>query len=402
MLIERPLAKRHIARSFGVHGAVALLGPRQCGKSTLARMIAEEEPASVFFDLERAVDQRRLATPEQTLAACEGLVVIDEVQRAPALFETLRVLLDRPAAKARFLLLGSSSPALVKTVSETLAGRCGRVDLSGFHQGETSAADPAADWRRLWLRGGFPRSYLAGDDAASALWREDFVGTFLERDVPQLGISIPAAALRRFWTMIAHYHGQVWNAAEFAAAIGANRATARRYLDILSGTYMVRVLQPWHENLKKRQVKSPKVYVRDAGLLHALLELGSERALAGHPKVGASFEGFAIEQIMALCNVRNAYFWGTHGGAELDLMIIVDGRRHGFEFKLSDAPGTTRSMRTALEDLSLAHLWVVYPGSEEYPLDEHITVLPVGGLAALPGRLALRQAAGTTPAMSSE
>ena len=388
MVIERPLARQRVARSFGVHGAVALLGPRQCGKSTLARMIAEDEQEAVFFDLERAVDRRRLATPERTLAALEGLVVIDEVQRAPTLLETLRVLLDRPAADARFLLLGSSSPALVRTVSETLAGRCGRVDLSGFHQGETSAADPAADWHRLWQRGGFPRSYLAADDAASALWREDFVSTFLERDVPLLGISIPAAALRRFWTMVAHYHGQVWNAAEFAAAIGSNRATARRYLDILSGTYMVRVLQPWHENLKKRQVKSPKVYVRDAGVLHALLELGSEQTLAGHPKVGASFEGFAIEQIMALGGFRNAYFWGTHAGAELDLMVVVDGRRHGFEFKLSDAPGRTRSMHAALEDLSLAHLWVVYPGTEEYTLDDRITVLPIDRLVGLAGRLA--------------
>ena len=387
MVVERPNARHRIQQSFRVHPAVALLGARQCGKSTLARLVAADEPVAAFFDLERAVDQRRLAAPEDALAPLAGLVVIDEIQRQPALLETLRVLLDRPSANARFLLLGSSSPALTKTASETLAGRVGRVDLSGFDLHETSEANPAASWRRLWQRGGFPRSYLAVDDAASALWREDFVGTFLERDVPQLGITIPSEALRRFWTMIAHYHGRVWNAAEFAQAIGSNRATARRYLDILSGAYMVRVLPPWYEDMKKRQVKSPKVYVRDTGLLHTLLELDSAHALAGHPKVGASFESFAIEQIIALCGFRSAYFWATHGGAELDLMVTVAGRRHGFEFKLSDAPGTTRSMRTALRDLSLAHLWVVYPGSEEYPLDERITALPIAGVVGLAARL---------------
>ena len=386
MVVERLLARRRIEQSFRVHPAVALLGARQCGKSTLARMIAQDEPVVEFFDLERAVDQRRLAAPEAALAPLDGLVVIDEIQRQPALFETLRVLVDQPEAGARFLLLGSSSPALTRTASETLAGRVGRVDLPGFDLAETSRTYPAASWRRLWQRGGFPRSYLAVDDAASALWRENFVGTFLERDVPQLGIAIPAEALRRFWTMIAHYHGRVWNAAEFAQAIGSSRATARRYLDILSGAYMVRVLPPWFENVKKRQVKSPKVYVRDTGLLHTLLELDSAQALAGHPKVGASFESFAIEQIVALCGLRSAYFWATHGGAELDLMVTVDGRRYGFEFKLSDAPGTTRSMRAALRDLSLAHLWVVYPGDEEYALDEGITALPIARLVQLAAR----------------
>lgn len=382
MIVDRPRALRRIAQSFRAHPAVALLGPRQCGKSTLAREFAASEPAVTFFDLERAVDSRRLAAPEQALGPLSGLVVIDEIQRRPALFETLRVLLDRPGTPARFLLLGSASPALTKAASETLAGRVGLVQLAGFDLGETDAT-AAGDWRGLWLRGGFPRSYLALDEAASELWRQNFVSTFLERDVPQLGITIPAEALRRFWSMVAHYHGRVWNAAEFAAAIGANRATARRYLDILTGAYMVRVLPPWHENLKKRQVKAPKIYVRDSGILHALLELGSAHTLFGHPKVGTSFEGFAIEQILAMLDARTACFWATHGGAELDLMITLGGRRHGFEFKMSDAPGVTRSMRVAIADLRLERLWVVYPGDQEYALDDGITALPVSGVAAL-------------------
>lgn len=387
MLFQRLQARGRVADAYRAHPAVALLGPRQCGKSTLARMIAADEPETTFFDLERAVDQRRLTAPEQALTPLEGLVVIDEILRQPALFETLRVLLDRPDSSTRFLLLGSASPALVKAVSETLAGRVGLVDLSGFglHEIDADADGPA--WRQLWQRGGFPRSYLADDDAASALWRENFVATFLERDVPQLGFSIPAEALRRFWSMVAHYHGGVWNAAEFAQALGANRSTARRYLDILSGAYMVRVLPPWYENMKKRQVRSPKVYVRDAGLLHALLELGHLNALLGHPKAGASFEGFAIEQLIAALGIRNAYFWGTQGGAELDLLATLDGKRHGFEFKLADAPGTTRSMHVAVADLGLEHLWVVYPGSEAYPLAPRISALPIGSVLDLPQRL---------------
>ena len=306
-------------------------------------------------------------------------MVIDEVQRAPALFETLRVLVDRPDRGARFLLLGSASPALVTGVSESLAGRVGLVDLAGFDLRETGAAA----WRTLWLRGGFPRAYLAPDLPGSALWRESFVRTFLERDVPQLGITIPAATLRRFWTMIAHYHGQIWNAAEFARALGANQGAARRYLDVLSGAFMVRVLPPWFENLKKRQVKAPKIYVRDTGLLHTLLGLAQDDELAGHPKVGASFEGFVIEQLLAALPARDACFWATHGGAELDLLVTRGGRRYGFECKAGDAPGTTRSMRVALDDLGLEHLWIVYPGDEAYSLDDRISVLPAAGIPAL-------------------
>lgn len=378
-MISRPGPVARVRAAFSVHPIVALTGPRQCGKTTLARHLAAQAPRSTYFDLEAAVDRQRLTAPEQTLGRLADLVVIDEVQRLPALFETLRVLVDRPRNRARFLLLGSASPALVKGVSESLAGRVGLVDLAGFELGEVGSAA----WRELWLRGGFPRAYLAPDRAASGLWRDNFVRTFLERDIPQLGISVPAETLRRFWTMIAHYHGQVWNGAEFARSIGATQATARRYLDILAGVFMVRVLPPWFVNLKKRQVKAPKVYLRDAGLLHTLLGLTEEDELAGHPKVGASFEGFAIEQVLAALDAGHPHYWATHGGAELDLLIERRGARHGFECKLADAPGVTRSMRVALADLGLDHLWVLYPGDRTYPLDDRITVLPAARIPCL-------------------
>ena len=384
MVIDRPVPLERIRDAFSVHPVAALTGPRQCGKTTLARQIADGVLGSSYFDLEAAVDRRRLATPEHALRPLVGLVVVDEVQRAPALYEAIRVLVDRPDNDARFLLLGSASPALVKGVSESLAGRIGLVDLGGFNIAEAGTAN----WRALWARGGFPRSFLADDDSGSALWRQSFVRTFLERDLPQLGIRVPAETLRRFWTMIAHYHGQVWNAAEFARALGANEGTARRYLDILSGAFMVRLLPPWFENLKKRQVKSPKVYLRDSGLLHTLLGLTTADSLAGHPKVGASFEGFAVEQVLAAFGDSDAYFWATHAGAELDLLLRHRGRRYGFECKLADAPGSTRSMRTALADLRLHHLWVLYPGEESYPIDEWITALPVTQVSELARRLA--------------
>ena len=373
MVIDRPTVRARIHEAFSVHPAVALTGPRQCGKTTLARMIAADAPGSTFLDLEGAVDRRRLQTPEQTLAGLSGLVVIDEIQRKPALFETLRVLVDRAGNPARFLVLGSASPSLVRGVSESLAGRVGLIDLSGF---DLSEIGPES-WRTLWLRGGFPRAYLAPHDRASTLWRQSFVRTFLERDIPQLGITVPTETLRRFWTMMAHYHGQVWNAAELARALGSNEGTARRYLDILTGALMVRALPPWFENVRKRQVKSPRVYVRDTGLLHTLLTLETGEEVAGHPKVGASFEGFAVEQLMSAFEAGGACFWATHGGAELDLLITRGGKRYGFECKLADAPGTTRSMRVALSDLGLEHLWVVYPGAEAYALDDRISVLPI-------------------------
>lgn len=371
-MLERVHIQELIRASFEAHPAVALAGPRQCGKTTLAREIASRE-TTTFFDLEKAVDQRKLESPEQTLEPLRGLVVIDEIQRRPDLFETLRVLLDRPEVPARFLLLGSASPDLVKGVSESLAGRIGLVDMGGFDLRETGAAA----WKNLWQRGGFPRSFLATSDPASFAWRESFVRTFLERDIPQFGIQVPSETLRRFWSMIAHFHGQVWNGAEFARSLGSSEPTARRYLDILAGAFMVRVLPPWFENMKKRQLKSPKIYVRDTGLLHALLGLESYGELLGHPKLGASWEGFAIEQILSVLGSRSAWFWGTHSGAELDLLVTVKGKRYGFEFKHSDAPGVTRSMKVALEDLSLEHLWVVYPGQESYRIDDKITALPI-------------------------
>ncbi len=370
-----------IEKNFRAHPAVAITGARQAGKTTLAREFARTFATVAHFDLESSRDLRRLEQPEMVLGSLQGLVVIDEIQRKPELFETLRYLIDRPESKASFLLLGSASPDLIRGVSESLAGRIGVVDLGGFNLREIGAEN----WQRLWLHGGFPRSYLADDQESSVLWRRSFVRTFLERDIPQFGINLPTERLRRFWTMIAHYHGQVWNGAEFARALGTSEPTARNYLDILAGAYMVRLVPAWFENLKKRQVKAPKIYIRDSGLLHSLLGLESLDELLGHPKLGASWEGFALEQILSICSAQSgqAYFWGTHGGAELDLMLQFGGERFGFEFKRNDAPGTTRSMRVALEDLNLKHLWIVYPGDQEYQLDERITAMPITGLLPL-------------------
>lgn len=378
-MIPRPEPIRQIQASFRVHPVTALLGPRQCGKTTLARFIAGRKPSTIF-DLENPVDIQRLSAPMQALRDLSGLVIIDEVQRKPELFERLRVLVDRPGQDARFLLLGSASPFLVKGVSESLAGRIGFVDLSGFQLGEAGIHHRD----RLWIRGGFPRAFLADSDTESLQWRESFIRTFLERDIPQLGITIASETLRRFWTMVAHYHGQVWNAAEFARSLGTAENTARRYLDILAGAYMVRVLPPWFENLKKRQVKAPKIYIRDSGLFHALLTVPALTDLQGHPKIGASWEGFALEHVIHAFQTRDAYFWATHAGAELDLMVTVAGKRHGFEFKYADAPGRKRSMRIAIQDLGLEHLWVIYPGDQKYALDRKITVLPLEEVSHFP------------------
>jgi len=377
-MIQRPHALDRIASTFKIHPIAALLGPRQCGKTTIARMLAEQEPCT-YFDLEDPVAIQRLSAPMRSLEVLSGLVIIDEVQRRPDLFELLRVLADRPNNPARYLLLGSASPQLVKGVSESLAGRIGFIDLAGFDLREVGW-----DQRNcLWTRGGFPRSFLATDEPSSIAWREDFIRTFLERDIPQLGISIPAETLRRFWIMIAHYHGQVWNAAQFARSLGTAEVTARRYLDILTGAYMVRILPPWFENIRKRQVKAPKIYIRDTGILHALLQLRSMEDLQSHPKLGASWEGFALEQIIGMLETRDAYFWATHAGAELDLLVTIRGKRYGFEFKYADAPGTSRSMHSAIHDLSLEHLWVIYPGHQEYTLNDKISVVPVTSLVRI-------------------
>ena len=360
----------------------ALLGPRQCGKTTLARQFAARRGA-VYFDLESPGDLRRLENPELVLGGERRLVILDEVQTRPDLFNVLRVLVDRPDRASRFLILGSAAPSLVRGVSETLAGRVEFIELTGFDLQEVGAES----WERLWIRGGFPRAYLARSSADSVRWREGFIRTFLERDIPQLGITIPAAAMRRFWTMLAHYHGQTWNSSELARAMGLSDKTVRTYLDILAGTFMVRQLQPWHQNVGKRQVKAPKIYLRDSGILHTLLDLDDRRSLLGHPRVGASWEGFAIEQVLAAVRPSEAYYWATHGGAELDLFFVVNGRRHGVEVKFSDAPAITRSMRVALEDLSLDHLWLVYPGRHRYRADERITVWPLDAIADLPAAI---------------
>jgi len=374
-MIPRPRALERIARTHTHHPIAALLGPRQCGKTTLARMIADREPCT-FFDLENPIDSRRLSVPMQTLEGLSGLVVIDEVQRKPDLFELLRVLVDRPGNATRFLLLGSASPDLVRGVSESLAGRIGFVDLSGFDLQEVGFGQRD----RLWVRGGFPRSFLANDEPESVAWREDFIRTFLERDIPQLGITIPAETLRRFWTMIAHYHAQTWNSAQFGRSLGTSEITARRYLDILAGAYVVRILPSWFVNIRKRQIKAPKIYIRDSGILHALLQLQTLGDVQSHPKLGASWEGFALEQVIGTLDTRDAYVWATHAGAELDLFVRLGGKPYGFEFKYADAPGTSRSMHAAIEALSLEHLWVIYPGHQEYALHDKISAVPISAI----------------------
>jgi predicted AAA+ superfamily ATPase len=314
----------------------------------------------------------------QALEPLRGLVVIDEIQRLPGLFEILRILADRPRVPARFLILGSADPRLVRGVSESLAGRVRHIDVGSFDLTEVKPNKFA----RLWLRGGLPRSFLGKSDGDSLAWRRDYVRDFLQRDLSELGVTIPAATLGRFWNMVAHYHGGIWNAAEFARSLGTSENTARHYLDILTGAWAIRALQPWFENLGKRQIRAPKVYVRDVGLLHALLDLETQPRLLGHPKAGASWEGFAIEQVLALLRAREAYFWRTHQGAELDLLVMHHGKRFGFEMKMGDAPTATKSMRIALDDLRLAKLLVIYAGKQSYPIDEKIQVISILDLPA--------------------
>jgi uncharacterized protein len=365
-MILRPRLQAKIENALTVSPVVALLGPRQCGKTTLSRLIAEKYNA-VTFDLENPVDYQQLsAAPMITLQSLKGLVIIDEVQMIPELPGILRVLADRSDNPAKFLILGSASPGMIKNSSESLAGRVSFIDMSGFDLEEAGQQNLS----KLWFRGGFPRSFLSPDEQASFQWRQDFIRTFLERDIPQLGISIPAASLRRFWTMLAHYHGNTWNGSEFARSIGTTEPTARRYLDILSGAFVVHQLQPWHENLKKRQVKSPKVFIRDTGLLHALLFLEGDSVLS-HPKLGFSWEGFIIEQLISLLGTP-CYFWATHAGGEIDLLTIQNGRRIGFEIKYNDAPKVTKSMLLAIEDLSLEQIFVIYPGEKDYAMHEKI------------------------------
>lgn len=366
-MIARTRQQRILKRLLSRNPVVAVLGARQVGKTTLAREFIEQlrRPAEIF-DLERAQDIARLEDPELALRSLKGTVVLDEVQRRPELFPALRVLVDRPRTPARFLVLGSASPELLRQSSESLAGRIAYHELTGFTLDEVGMEN----YLRLWLRGGFPRAYTSRSNIDSLSWRRDFLRTFLERDVPQLGITIPAGTLERFWAMLAHYHAQIWNASEFARSFGVSHHVTRRYLDALRATFMVRVLAPWTANIRKRQVKSPKVYVRDSGLLHTLLDIHSMDDLERHPKLGASWEGFLLEAVIHQLEARpeQCYFWATHTGAELDLLIVRGRRRYGFEIKRTTAPRITPSMRSALESLQLSRLDVIHAGSETFPL----------------------------------
>lgn len=355
----------------------AILGPRQCGKTTLALQISQDRPA-VYFDAESQMDIRRLQNPEMVFSGLSGLIIIDEIQAMPELFAALRVIVDKPQNRCQFLILGSASPHIIKNTSETLAGRIEFIDMAGFNLQELGSDT----WKTLWVRGGFPKSYLAKDDRGSIAWREGFIRTFLQRDIGQLGIRISPTAMRKFWTMLAHYHGQTWNASRIAASMGLSDKTVRSYLDILTETYMIRQLVPWYENIGKRQVKSPKVYFRDTGLLHNLLSLEDYHAITGHPQAGASWEGFAMEQVLELLRPPEAYFWTTYGQAELDLFFIMNNRRYGLEFKFSEAPEITKSMQISIESLKLDKLFVVYPGDQEYPVDSKITVCPIDKVKA--------------------
>ncbi|MFN5194712.1 MAG: ATP-binding protein [Cyanobacteriota bacterium] len=349
---------------------VAMLGPRQCGKTTLARQLVSVQSAN-YFDLEDPISLARLDQPLTALGELRGTVVIDEVQRRRELFPLLRVLADRPDQPARFLILGSASPALLRQSSESLAGRLEIVEMEGFSLAEVGL-DQAT---MLWLRGGFPRSFLAANDEDSLIWRRDFIRTLLESDLPQLGVRVPAVTLQRFWAMLAHFHGQLWNGAELGRSLGVNQTTCRRYLDLLAGVFMVRLLQPWHTNSLKRQVKAPKIYFRDSGLLHHLLQIPSHDALLQHPRLGASWEGFVIEQLLITWRPEGAWFWATHGGAELDLLVHQGGRRIGVEIKRADAPRLSTSMRQALKDLELDELLVITPAERSYRLHERARVV---------------------------
>lgn len=373
-MIDRRGYREQVERALQRAPIVALLGPRQCGKTTLAReFLSSSAPA--YFDLEDPLAAGVLSNPLQALSGLRGLIVIDEAQRQPALFPVLRVLADRPDNPARFLILGSAAPELARQASESLAGRVEIIEMRGFGLDEVGAE--AAD--RLWGRGGFPRSFLAASDEDSRVWRRQFIGTFLERDLAALGFGLSPALMGRFWTMLAHYHGQIWNSSEMAASLGVSHHTARSYLEALEQTFMVRRLLPWHANIGKRLVKSPKIYFRDTGLLHALLGIHDAVQLLTHPKLGASWEGFVIEQLLRGEAPEEAWFYAVHSGAELDLLMVKNGRRIGVEVKRSDAPTLTRSMQTARADLELDELWIIYPGTRTFALAEGVVVRPLVG-----------------------
>ncbi len=385
MLLRRAL-EHAVRTALGRSRAVVLNGPRQSGKSTIAQTLLSRASPN-YFDLENPLQAERLAQPFDTLSRLTGLVVIDEVQRQPGLFPVLRVLIDRSDAPGQYLLLGSASPALLRQTGESLLGRVETVEVGGFDLAETcgpTGGQVGGAVQQLWLRGGFPRSYLAASDADSMAWRAGAVASHVEVDLPQFGVNIAAPAMLRFWRMLAHYHGQIWTAADPARSLGVSEPTVRRYLDTLTQTLMVRQLQPWHENLDKRQVKAPKIYFRDTGLLHALMGVATLPELLAHPRCGASWEGFALEQVLRLAKPDEAYFWATHQGAELDLLLLKGARRVGVEFKRADVPRVTRSMRIAMHDLKLDVLYVVYPGDQRFTLEDGVQAVPLWAL--LPAR----------------
>jgi len=372
---------------------VVLSGPRHSGKSTIAQaLLARDSPN--YFDLENPLHEARLAQPLETLSGLSGLVVIDEVQRRPNLFPVLRVLIDRSDAPGQYLLLGSASPALLRQAGESLLGRVETIEVSGFNLAEITEAAcgyAAGAAQRLWLRGGFPRSWLAASDDDSLAWRASAIASHVEVDLPQFGVNVAAPAMLRFWRMLAHYHGQTWNAANPARSLGVSEPTVRRYLDTLTQTLMVRQLQAWHENLGKRQVKSPKIYFRDTGLLHALMGVATLPALLTHPHCGASWEGFALEQVLRLARPDEAYFWATHQGAELDLLMLIGARRVGVEFKRADVPKITTSMRVARDDLKLDALYVVYPGDQRFLLGDGVEAVPLWAVLPHAGPTAIEK-----------
>jgi len=375
-MIERRTLLEQVEQRLGWSPVVALLGPRQVGKTTLARQFIAKRQTH-YFDLENPATLESLQEPMTLLEPLRGLVVLDEAQRVPKLFPLLRVLADRQPLPARFLILGSASPWMMKAVTESLAGRVSFIDVPGL----TLAEVGADNMRRLWWRGGFPRAYLAESDSQARQWQEDLERTVLERDLPFVGEKLPAVTMRRFWRMVAHYHGQTWNSSDIARSLGITDKTARHYLDIFATMFQVRLLPPWFENVGKRQVKAPKVYIRDCGMFHALLKLDSFAALENHPKLGASWEGFALEQVLAVTAERDAYFWSTHGGAEVDLIAFGGGQRLGFEFKYGDAPKITKSMQVGLRDLKLDRLFVVYPGNQSFAISEKVEAVSISHLA---------------------
>ncbi|MFC1825237.1 ATP-binding protein [Thermodesulfobacteriota bacterium] len=378
-MIQRKREIQTLMQMLKRHPVVGIVGARQVGKTTLSRnLLKKVKGPTHFFDLENPEDLSRLSDPMLALKDLKGLIVIDEIQRFEDLFPILRVLVDRPKRPSRFLILGSASPELLRQTSESLAGRILYHQLDGFTLDEVKPQY----YKNLWLRGGFPRSFLAASHGESHEWRRGFIRNFLERDIPQLGINIRSTTLNRFWQMLAHYHGQTWNASEFSRSFGVADTTVRHYLDLLTSALVLQQLLPWHENISKRQVKAPKVYISDSGLLHSLLNLRSLRDLEGHPKVGASWEGFVIKQIIRRLGVHldECFYWATHAGAELDLLVRRGRERLGFEIKRTSSPRVTPSMRSALADLKLRRLDVVHAGDETFGLDKKIRAVAFGRL----------------------